>query len=508
MTPVRWESVDPATYEKMVAVLLNVLSPDVQRIDGTGGDGGRDAQFRNGDANEIYELKSFSGRMKNTRRAQVVKSLARARSHGPTHWFLVVPIDHSPAEEKWFNSLRQNESFPLTWRGRTWLDARMAEHPEIPRYFLEDSRDEVLSLMKELREAGDVVPSVRNALQRLTTLHVRLNELDPYFRYDLATGVAADTPLPPGAILAVTQNGTRVVIRERYVGALKDRPITMTATMRFGAEDQELQSAFVRSLEFGDPVTLPSRVVQAVHIDAPGGLGEVFGTGEIELASSPVPSTGFATSLDIARGSRVIASLPVTLSPQSSGTRGMVFEGDDTSGWIHVTGRTDAAAKQMTLNLRIVSKTAVPAALRPLLNWIKNVGPPNRLLFRMRAGGPVVGRMTMPKGLLDSNALVEVYEAIADIQQAASAYFEVSPDFTRQEIVEIFGVRTILKGGVLSGEWSSGRVEMTLVPGVSLPDVFSTAEGTSVRLEKEEVWNFKEHEVPLGRIETILESVR
>ncbi len=42
---VHWESLSRETYEDMVAVLISRLHPDAQRIDGSGGDGGRDVQI-------------------------------------------------------------------------------------------------------------------------------------------------------------------------------------------------------------------------------------------------------------------------------------------------------------------------------------------------------------------------------------------------------------------------------------------------------------------------------
>ncbi len=70
MTPnrVRWEDLEPGTYEDMVSVLISRLHPEAQRIDGSGGDGGRDVQMPTDDGLVIFELKSFTGRMNPSRR--------------------------------------------------------------------------------------------------------------------------------------------------------------------------------------------------------------------------------------------------------------------------------------------------------------------------------------------------------------------------------------------------------------------------------------------------------
>lgn len=99
---IKWDEFDPGGYEDMVSVLLNRLHPNAQRIDGKGGDGGRDVQIacgQDGQVIEAFELKSFTGRMNSSRRKQVARSLKRAATLAPSRWSLVVPIDPTPGGE-------------------------------------------------------------------------------------------------------------------------------------------------------------------------------------------------------------------------------------------------------------------------------------------------------------------------------------------------------------------------------------------------------------------------
>jgi len=82
-----------------VSVLLSRLHPDAERIDGIGGDGGRDVQLRTSQRLDLFELKSFTGRLtarSPNRRRQVEESLRTAAGLQPDSWSLVVPIDHNP----------------------------------------------------------------------------------------------------------------------------------------------------------------------------------------------------------------------------------------------------------------------------------------------------------------------------------------------------------------------------------------------------------------------------
>lgn len=226
---IRWDDFEPQGYEDMVSVLLSRLHPGAQRIDGKGGDGGRDVQIVHRQTDQItdaFELKSFTGRMTISRRRQVARSLQRAAALEPREWTLVVPIDPTPAEECWFRELGKEYSFPTRWAGKTWLDEKMSASPDIGRFFVEGASDEVVRLLRELREEQAVVTDVYNTVGRLRTLRERLNEIDPYYRYELSTGETARADWPADVVLSVDFGDVRVDLYPKYSGASRDRPIT------------------------------------------------------------------------------------------------------------------------------------------------------------------------------------------------------------------------------------------------------------------------------------------
>jgi hypothetical protein len=104
----------------MVSVLLSRLR-QARRVDGTGGDGGRDCYFTDERGTDVFELKSFTGRMAKAWRAQVKKSLAKAMGSDPRSWTMIVPIDPTPDEQTWFDSLGEGSAARLEWLGKTWL---------------------------------------------------------------------------------------------------------------------------------------------------------------------------------------------------------------------------------------------------------------------------------------------------------------------------------------------------------------------------------------------------
>jgi transcriptional regulator with XRE-family HTH domain len=134
VTKVRFEELAPREYEEMVSVLLS-REWQTHRVDGSGGDGGQDCYFSDDDGTDAYELKSFTGRMTQSRRRQVKRSLARAMEREPRSWTLVAPIDPTPSEQAWFDSLQASVSSRLDWKGWTWLEEKLAQYPDVTRSF-------------------------------------------------------------------------------------------------------------------------------------------------------------------------------------------------------------------------------------------------------------------------------------------------------------------------------------------------------------------------------------
>ena len=128
-----WDEVcaNPADFEKLTKLLLQRLQPDGQAIDGAGGDEGREFEVRTANRLELWEAKSFTGRVSRrnpNRRRQVEESLKSAARHQPDAWHLVVPIDPDPSELAWFGGLRAGDyPFVDRWCGRTWLEEQFAQ---------------------------------------------------------------------------------------------------------------------------------------------------------------------------------------------------------------------------------------------------------------------------------------------------------------------------------------------------------------------------------------------
>lgn len=269
---VRWKDLDPAKIENILSVLISRLHSDVQRIDGSGGDGGRDVQIPLASGLVIFEVKSFTERLTPSRKKQIKRSLKKADTHKPKCWHLVMPLDLTPEELDWYNDLKREYAFVSDFtRGKTWLDGEMARMPEIARYYVGDSNSEIVNYLREIREEEACLSNgVPDAIERIRRITSRLNEVDPHYHF----GVCFDAD---GLV--------RTEIRPKYPGASLDRPIIVRAGLTFPRtpEGEDAAIKLRDSMEYGVPTEISEKLVEFVEIDAPAGCGGSFPSATITL---------------------------------------------------------------------------------------------------------------------------------------------------------------------------------------------------------------------------------
>lgn len=502
---IRWVELDPQRYEDMVAVLLSRLYPSSERIDGKGGDGGRDVQVHVQDGHiEAFELKSFTGRMTSSRRRQVVRSLKRAASLRPRHWTLVVPIDPTPAEKSWFDGLAGNHSFPCTWLGKTWLDDRMAAHPDIRRYFCERASDKVLELLREINREEGQVTDVADAVGRLERLHGRLNEIDPYYRYEVSTGSGKEGGAQPGAILSVNYGSTRVDIFEKYAGAAKDRPITASVEVTVGSDQEALLEGVQSAFDYGLPVTIPPDAVSKFVLDAPAGLGGSFAGSELRIESATVAfDEPLTISLKIIDGDDLVASWPVRVTQKTEGLKGASFDGTDETGWLEIKLKVNPLDQEFDLILNLTPKPTMPAALVPLLRWVGACRPPHRMTIAWPDGLEMSSDLETTLG---DERFAAFVEALAYLQERSGAYFNLPLELPTRTLEVVVESANLVREGHSDFEW--GTINLQLKHWVDELDPLLEGQGLVVTVESEQWIDFEGGRLPIGRIRTQIESAR
>ena len=443
----------PGKYEDMVSVLLSRLR-QTRRVDGSGGDGGRDCYFTDEHGTDAYELKSFTGRMEKAQRQQVKRSLARAMKKNPRTWTLIVPINPTPGEQTWFDSLGEGLPAQLEWLGKTWLEDQLAKFPDIVRYF-SGAADEVIRILAKISEEKALPDHAAGLAQQFAGQASRLNEIDPYYWFEFSVA---------GEMVAVTA-------RPKYPDAPRDRPITMTTTLQFDDSPGQRQAreAFAEFMKFGTPVTIPSASITRLALDVPGGLGGEFDGGTLILDGTFPPGSERAAAILL----RVPARPPVrqvirmSITNRSSGPAGgLLLSSRDPSGLLTMEQRFDTAQRnhQARLTYRYHAG-ALPHDAVPVLRFCAAVAAGQEMAITDQAGNII----TTSSGSFGPAGWAEGYircaEMLAEIQQLTGTPYPLPAAFTAEDQRDMHYARAILRGEDVHAQWS-GMIAPLAAPAV------------------------------------------
>lgn len=448
---VKWDELDPNLYERMVAVLIANIYPDAaEKIDGAGGDGGLDVQLRYEDRRDGFELKSFTGRMTSGRRTQVKRSLLKAAARGLRSWTLVVPIDATPAERTWFDALQPLIACPIEWRGLNWLDARMAERPFIARYFIQRLEGEVMDLLVRLRaEEAALEAGAPDAMTRVRAIVDQANEIDAYYRFEITSDGSKTT--------------TKII--PRYPGAMKDRPIEVSAQFKFPTtpEGEAKLAEFREAMQFGTAVTLSGEFVERLVIDAPAGLGGDMSGGTVEMLPVAPTEPDRRMQLGVKAAGQVTARVPLNMTIVSHGDGGLILEGSDRTGVFRIKMRVDARARMIGMQLTIRgNQPYYPHEMIPVARLLDQIKAGDPLLLLNEEGGQVGvldGQFDQADDLIGP-AFTKLVEDFATLQARAGQIELVAPALTPADAENVHNGARWARGEAIPAKWETISSEL------------------------------------------------
>lgn len=487
---VPWTQMSPSEYEDMVAVLISLLHPTSRRIDGSGGDGGRDIQMPLDQGLHVFELKSFTGRLTNSHRRQVKRSLSRAALLKPAKWTLVVPIDPTPSELQWFDGLRDEFSFDLEWRGLTWLEGQVAQKPFLYRYFVEGGADEAMRLLKDLREEeAALAGGLPQALDRARRLAERLNELDPYYRF--AITVDGDTQ--------------SVAVMPRFAGAEDEKPIEISLSTSFPdtVEGREAASAFREFMDFGTPVQVSGEFISSFDVSGLPGLVAVdrpqllkFGPAVNDRHLPMEAELVVLKPNDVAD-----ARLPITFLRRSAGQRGVILHGEDKSGSLHVKVTVEVESRRVNINFRYRTvETHWPSEVLPATHFAAAMRPPNMFKLMLLDREVTPEATPVPEPILDDDLYVTLLEHLARLQEHAHVYFPIPEGFTASDQDEMAKAVALIDGEEVVTQWDDFTLSITRSGLKKMVETLSTEGEEALVLQSEIVLHLFDKELPLGEV--------
>ena len=264
---IHWHRLDPAKVERAVKILIVELYPGAQAIDGAGGDDGQDLRWCSPNGLVIIEVKSHTDRLTASRKRKIKKSLGNAAGHEPVRWELVTPLDPSPAELQWFDSLRASHAgVELIWRDRAWLDGQFARREHLRR-MVEGSEYTLLQRAAEFdREQAVLAGGLSDLTDRVRVLSARADELSAGWGIDFAA----------------SDGGTTVTVSERFPGAAVHDPLRFTPVFDFPDDDPlavETRASLDLALDYGIGFTVAQPYLQRIDVDASDETLRLLGVG-------------------------------------------------------------------------------------------------------------------------------------------------------------------------------------------------------------------------------------
>ncbi|MFI7210927.1 hypothetical protein ACIBP4_04505 [Micromonospora maritima] len=499
MTTVNWEREPGERVEEFVAALLLLEHPHGNLITPSRGDRGVDIRVEHPEGFDIYQVKRYASRLDARQAAEIGKSWSTfVRETLPRlpvrSWTLVTPWNPTNERLDWLAELTAEAPFPCRWMGGTNLDVLAARHPELVDYYFGDGGERLHRLMADALQGGRDLPRgvppqdmLAAAVERQRAIVTNLDQVDPFYRYELEirTGVVGDLPwdteLGRWASAAYVQyqqlpDGQYSVLRllPKSAESARLRPITISGRLEVTSGSPEHQ-AVENFVQFGTPfVDVPGTVTEV--IGPPGVARSTPGQGRFQFMVAPESAADLPDLeirlLDTTGTTHHTLNLTdVELSNGLNGT-GSWLSGYDQGGAVQfqffVNGKDGDAVQ---LNAQSLTGK-VPADVLPAVRLTADLGPGMGIMAAVRGGGPAVTpvwEMSDEPVTPVARWHVRLLEALIAIQRHTYQRITV-PDVdatSTADLDAILRVGRLLRGEHVEGTWS--EIPLTVTSPENLP---------------------------------------
>lgn len=192
LAPIPWERYSGEVVEGVLATYICRLNPNIVRIRPSRGDRGIDLMDNHGDGTvTVYQIKKFASNLKKSHKRQIGESLdtllayLKDSEYDLREWHLVLPLDPTIENLKWFYELAPDPHFVMVWDGLTKIDGWAAQMPDVADYCLGANNGWVMELVRLHLESLDIEGDGGRdrVVQRLLAVQEILERTAPYYRY-------------------------------------------------------------------------------------------------------------------------------------------------------------------------------------------------------------------------------------------------------------------------------------------------------------------------------------
>lgn len=472
---IAWETHSGEDVERAIATYVCLEHPTAVRIRPSQGDGGIDVIRPLDDGGvAVYQIKRFAANLTAGQKRQIRDSweavLEYASDEGVDlrEWFLVMPLDPTKENLKWFEGLTAGKGVTTRWLGRSHVDGWAAKMPYVGDHYFRGDRDSLMATARTLLLATQ--PNITNEeglLQQIESIRSVLGALNPHYSFDfkIIDAPEKDSPLPPafssppGTVMSEIRGlgdgrAIQIDIIAKHAAATDLSPIGGRVTLY--TEDERQRGEVQDFLDYGTPIrNLPASIVET---GVPSFISHSdFKKGSIWIGERP---TGRHISVSLANGAG--DTMDIVQESFNQGQKGVAWRGAARDKSISILMKANAIDNVVTINitydLRFLESSTLSNARRRL-GFFRNG---ERSGFTINVEGTEVASFSMESINMNKEQIRTLYEVaklllIVDAESASAISFP--REISESELSELRLTADIIQKGTVERPWSSVQFE-------------------------------------------------
>lgn len=347
MSRIPWTTYSGEDVERVLAIYICRENPAATHIRPSQGDNGIDLRIDHGDGSvTIFQIKKFAENLLPGQKRQIEDSwnticdYVGSNGLALQEWHLVMPLDPTPQNYRWFKNLTQKLGKNAYWDGLSVVEGWSSSMPEVADYYLFDGKNALEETYQKLINILQLPDSTSDkALKRkLIDFEELLEERDPNYSYSIQVLSKFDTR--PTDLRAISDNVVlsheeslpggqrlRLDVIPKYTAACEIEPISINVTLTARTDEEKTQ--LKRFVDLGTPLEQIPANLKSISVSLP--FVSLDPNAEGRISSFQTGSKHEPIRFQLRAGGAI---LNLKQSVFSSGIEGFHWEGKDSSGLV------------------------------------------------------------------------------------------------------------------------------------------------------------------------------
>lgn len=484
MTTINWEREPGDSVEEFVeALILTTVNSRAVRITPSRGDKGIDILAPVGDQFDVYQVKRYTrpfGKSSNEEKSIEGSWKRFVDKILPTYpirrWNLVMPWNPTTERHSWLlDKVTAGVEIERDWLGRGSLDVWAASNPGLVEYFFGNGRERMMELLASALNGARDIPDISGdalldaALTRERELARQLDQVDPFYRYEIAIRHGRLTESAVDQFSTIDRNAALVTFREldgdfyQQVSlyptcheSTRLRPISTTFSVDSSTDQETLRVAH-DMLAYG---TEPDRPipVNVVRSEGPPGANTKAGPALLYVINMDQPAH---PDLELRLGKRRLAFTHIVVT---HGFQGVQVSGDAEGGVFKVTITFDAGGKTREIAVETTPIGGrLPHIVIPGLEFLRDWTGGETAVLALPYGKELLSFGTLPdSGLVheQANDWLKIARALITLQPKASVQMLMPQGVTGREAQAIDEAARLVGGEIIESEWKGFKFQL------------------------------------------------